>query len=187
MKIEKEQLDIYWNELPISKENAVSYTELCPVWRKNERAVRAILHELSIYDNGDDYILIRSASFGGGFYRTDNPVEIAAYKKECLNKGRSIFAPIKKINRVLQADASQITIDNNLRAIRKNAGLTQTDVCNQMKKYDIAIDKSMLSKYENGVCLPTPFQISKLAVIYGCTPSEIVNIGIYPFGMLETR
>lgn len=72
-----------------------------------------ILQELSKYDNGDDYILIRSAHNGGGFYRTIAKVDIEAieaFKRECLHKGRSLFAPIKKINRVLGIDETQISL-----------------------------------------------------------------------------
>lgn len=171
-------LEQYWNAIPIEKKNAVSYAELCLEWGKSEREVRKILHDLSLYDNGDDYILIRSSANRNGFYRTDNRHEIEAYKQECLNKGRSIFAPVKKINRVLNADAEQMSIENNLRAYREKKRLTQYQVCMRLRCYDTLVDKSLLSKFENGVCLPTPYQLSKLAVIYGCKASDLLNIDI---------
>lgn len=59
------------------------------------------MHELSFYDNGDQYILICSIH-GKGFYKTDNAVEIDRYKKECTNKARSIFLTIRKARRVLK-------------------------------------------------------------------------------------
>ena len=64
-------LEIYWSELPIGRENAWCYAKICSKWGRDKRTVRRILHELSGYDNGDDYILIRS-SHGKGFYKTDN-------------------------------------------------------------------------------------------------------------------
>mgnify|MGYP003292664100 CR=1 FL=1 len=96
--------ELYWNDLPIGKENAVSYTYLCAIWKVQERQVRAILHDLSLYDNGDNYILIRSSKQGGGFYKTNDIAELEQYKKECLNKGKSNFAPVKKINRILNKE-----------------------------------------------------------------------------------
>lgn len=171
-----EHANIFWNDIPVGKENAVTYAELCALWNCNTRRARAILHELSIYDNGDDYILIRS---GGckGFYKTDDENEIKAYKRECLNKGRSVFAPVTKINRVLSENTTQYSIINNLRVIREGKGLKQKDVCDRMREFDRAFDKSLLSKMENGVCLPTYYQLSKLASILDCEPSELIAAG----------
>ena len=90
----------YWEDIPVGREKAVSYTELCCKWEMNERRVRRMLHDLSYYDNGDPYILIRS-SHGKGFYKTDNDVEIERYKKECINRAKHTFAPLRKIKRVL--------------------------------------------------------------------------------------
>lgn len=167
-------LEMYWNDIPIGKDNATHYPTLCDMWAKSERQVRQILHELSHYDNGDNYILVRSAK-SKGFYRTDDAETIEAYKRECLNKGRSIFAPVKKINRVLNANSQQYSFDNNLKVFREAAGLTQGYVCQQMQKYDSAFDKPMLSKMENNFCLPTPFQLAHIAELYGCETWELVT------------
>lgn len=102
--------DMYWSDIPIGKENAIDYYTLCNMWDCSERTARAILHELSSRDNGDDYILIRSSK-SKGFYRTDKHDEIEAYRKEILNKGRSIFVPVRKCNRILRKDDSQLVMD----------------------------------------------------------------------------
>jgi hypothetical protein len=169
----------YWQDIPVGKENAVAYTELCCMWGKDKRTVRSILHELSRFDSGDDYILIRSSG-GKGFYRTDDIEDIKAYKKECLSRGRNVFAPIRKINRVLNAqDASQYAFGNNLRVVREGAGLKQKTVCDQLRKYDSSFNVPLLSKMENGQCMPTPYQRFLLSQIYGCEPSDLVNIDLY--------
>lgn len=169
------KMELYWSEIPVGKANAVTYTELMIMWDRKERDVRKILHDLSAYDNGDDYILIRSASNRGGFYRTDNADEIKAYRTECLNKGKSIFAPVKKINRVLNSNTDQFGMINNLRVMREAAGLRQSAVCAEMKQIDERFDEPLLSKMENGVCMPTVYQCAKLAEIYGCGVSDLVN------------
>lgn len=170
--------ELYWNDIPVGKENAVSYNTLCILWGVGKRKVRAILHDLSLYDSGDNYILIRSSKDGGGFYKTDDLEELKAYKKECLNKGRSNFAPVKKINRVLnsQSDDLQASLFNNLKAVRIAAGLKQDDVVAQMRRYDPHFDAPMLSKFENGFCLPTPYQLAHLSRIYGVQPQELIRI-----------
>ncbi len=103
----KELMEMYYNQIPIGKANAVDYPKLCAMWKVSIRTVRAILHELSLYDNGDDYVLIRSSKTKG-FYKTDDKDEIAAYRKECLNKGRSVFAPVKKCNRILKGNKAVV-------------------------------------------------------------------------------
>jgi hypothetical protein len=103
-------LEVYWQQIPIGKENAISYEALCASWGMNQRMVRKTLHDLSAYDNGDSYILIRSSK-SKGFYRTDDEAEIRMYRKECINKGRSIFAPVKKCDRVLSIDDAQLVMD----------------------------------------------------------------------------
>jgi len=172
-------LELYWSEIPIGKSNAVNYDDLKAMWGRNERDIRKILHDLSAHDNGDDYILIRSSKQGGGFYKTQNRTEIEEYRAECLNKGKSIFAPVKKINRVLKSDAEQFSFTNNLRVRREAAGLKQTAVCDAMKLYDTAFDVPMLSKMENGVCLPTYTQCKLLALIYDCDPSDLIRYDFY--------
>lgn len=171
----RQDLEMYWKAIPLGKENALTYTELCISWNCNERRARSILHDLSLYDSGDDFILIRSSK-NKGFYRTDNKAEMKAYKRECLAKGRSIFAPIKKINRVLSEDDMQFSLVNNLRVIRERCGLTQTEVCKQVN--DIGLDKFLLSKMENNICLPTDYQLRRLAQIYGCTAHELIDRSI---------
>ncbi len=173
-----ETMQLYWNDIPAGKENAITYETLCAIWGCDARKARAILHDLSLYDNGDDYILIRSGKHKG-FYKTDDEAEIKAYKRECLNKGRSVFAPVKKINRVLNVDAAQLSFENNLRVIRESKNLKQVEVCRQMKKYDKAFDKSLLSKMENGVIMPTPYQLALLAQIYGVKPFELIDTVLY--------
>lgn len=176
--MQKYELEKYWKDLPVGKENAIDYINLCARWWSDKRQVRAILHELSRYDNGDDYILIRS-SRGCGFYRTDDEEEIKAYKRECLNRGRNVFAPVKKINRVLNANTEQYSFENNLRVCRENAGKKQTEVCDTMQQYDPAFDVPLLSKMENGFCMPTPYQAILLAQIYGVEPVELVGAILY--------
>lgn len=176
--MDKFLLRIYWEDIPVGKENAVTYDDLWYIWNCSQRKARAILHELSLYDNGDNYILIRSSK-GKGFYKTDDEAEIKAYKRECLNKGRSVFAPVKKINRVLNANTEQYSFTNNLRVVRESKGLKQCQVCDVMQQYETAFDKSLLSKMENNIVLPTPYQVALLAQIYDVQPFELINTTLY--------
>ena len=173
------KLELYWDEIPIGKENAITYSELTLMWGVKEREARLILHHLSSFDNGDDYILIRSSKNGGGFYKTMDSEIIKAYREECLAKGRSNFAPVKKINRVIRNNIEQISMINNLRVMREASGLKQSEVCDAMKRLDEAFDVPLLSKMENGVCMPTIMQCKLLSEIYGCKPAELISYDIF--------
>ena len=175
------RLEMYWHDIPIGKAFAVDYAFLSVRWGKTDREVRKILHLLSAFDNGDDYILIRSSK-SKGFYKTNDETEIEAYKAECLQKGRSVFAPVTKINRVLSSNNQQFTFSNNLRTVREMRGISQKDACAYLQKYDTAIDPPLLSKMENGYCLPTPYQLGRFASLYGVSPVELINGEFY-----ETR
>ena len=95
------KLELYYNDIPVGKENAITYKELCLKWHCSERTVRSILHKLSEIDNNDDFIIIRS-SHGRGFYRTNDSGEIENYIKECTNRASNIFKTLKKARRVLK-------------------------------------------------------------------------------------
>lgn len=172
------KLELFWSEIPVGKENALTRQQLCAMWDMGDRQARKVLQELSRFDNGDDYILIRSG-MSKGFYKTTDQAEIAAFRKECLNKGRSHFAPLRKINRLAAVNPQQMSIENNLKAYRTMCGMTQPEVVEQLKVYDTGMDVSMLSRMESGRCLPTPFQLIILARIYGCEPMELVNADLY--------
>lgn len=171
-----EQWEKFWNDIPVGRENAIDYTGLMVKWNTSERKTRLILHELSLYDNGDNYVLIRSSK-NRGFFKTDNPRILQSFRHECLNKGKSIFAPVRKINRVLRnQEDQQFSMINNLKVMRENKNLTQTQVCQAMRSYGFAIDKSLLSKMENGICVPTPQQAVKLAAMYETSVNELINL-----------
>ena len=169
-------LAVYWNMLPVGRDRAASYEDLQLYWSADARRVRKILEELSRFDNGDNYVLIRS-SRGIGFYRTDDPDDIAAYKREVKSRVRKISAPLKKINRVLNdilpADINY-SFENNLKLVRRERNMRQACVVAAMKEYDPCFDVSTLSRFENGWALPTPAQLRGLSIIYGCAPSDLV-------------
>ncbi len=92
-----------YNDIPIGRENAVTKFELMRKWNRSERAVRFIIQELRQVDNGDEYVIV-SFSGGKGYYRTDNREEIEAYKRETIRRARHTFAPLRKVNRILEND-----------------------------------------------------------------------------------
>jgi hypothetical protein len=112
--MEKANLYKYWDDIPTDETGnpPVDYTTLCYMWNVDRRTVRAILAELSAFDNGDGFILIRS-SHNAGFFKTQNREKIAAYRREVYARAMNTLKPLKKIKRVLSR-SEQITIDDLL-------------------------------------------------------------------------
>ena len=121
IKLTNEQLAKYWRDIPADDDESidldfeafpVQYFHLCEKWNCSARHVRDILAALSWYDNGDNYILIRSSS-NCGFFKSKKPEVIAAYRREVYNRAMNTLKPLKKIKRVLNRN-EQITIDDLL-------------------------------------------------------------------------
>lgn len=106
MKLSDKKYAQYWDSIPEGEENAITYPGLIVKWGMSTRQARKVLQALSAYDNGDNFVLIRSSK-RRGFYKTDDLDAIAAYRRECMSKGRSIMAAIGKCNRLLSVDRRQ--------------------------------------------------------------------------------
>lgn len=111
--MERLKLLNYWYDIPNDEMRIVfDYNDLCRLWHCDRRTVRGILAELSAFDSGDDYILIRS-SHNKGFFKTRNRAKIEAYRREVYARAMNTLKPLKKIKRVLNRN-EQITIDELL-------------------------------------------------------------------------
>ena len=165
-----------WADIPVGRANAITYDELTAIWETNERSARAILHELSTIDTGDNYVLIRSGS-AKGFYRTDDIAEIKRYKAEVTAKGVNILAATKKANRIIRMqDDIQFSFTNSLKQYREIRNLKQSAVVAYMRAFDENFDTVVLSKMENGACMPTPGQLARLAELYNVTPEDLITL-----------
>lgn len=65
---------------------------------------------------------------------------------------------------------------NNLKQLRLNAGLTQPQLAKLCQQADRRIDVAMVSRFENGVCLPTPAVAKALASSLRCDISELYDV-----------
>ena len=56
---------------------------------------------------------------------------------------------------------------NSIKAAREALGLKQKEVASLLQEVEPRIDVGMLSRFENGVCLPTPIVANRLASVLG--------------------
>lgn len=64
-------------------------------------------------------------------------------------------------------------MENRLQERRLELGLTQPQVSDRLKEVEPRADVGVVSRYENGVCLPTVAQITALEEIYGTVGGRI--------------
>lgn len=70
------------------------------------------------------------------------------------------------------------TLGENLKAARKSVGLSQDAVAKQLRtKYNLKIDRPMISKWEIGFQVPNIFSVKCLAEIYNTT-MDALNAGV---------
>lgn len=64
---------------------------------------------------------------------------------------------------------------NNLKTLRESRGLTQAELVSLLRPACPEIDAPMLSRFEHGLCLPTPRALSALARALWCAESDLYS------------
>lgn len=65
---------------------------------------------------------------------------------------------------------------NNIKKLRLERGMSQRDVTTYLRCYDKRMDSSMLSRFENGLCLPTPLIMRCLCNLFDCLPGDLYGV-----------
>lgn len=58
----------------------------------------------------------------------------------------------------------------SFRVMRIRAGMTQTEVANALN-----VDRSSITHWERGDCLPRAVQLPKIAKLFGCTVDDLLK------------
>lgn len=74
---------------------------------------------------------------------------------------------------------------DRLRAARLAKGLTAHTVAVTLKAEGLNIDEPMLSKFENGYCLPNKRTLARMAEMYGVTASELLGEDLPAFDIIS--
>ena len=167
----------YYESIPLGKENAISKFALAQLWNTSVREARRKVMLLRMEDNGDDFVIV-STSKSAGYYRSDNRDDIRSFKEEMSNRAKHTFRPIRKASRILGVDEQQYSFTNNLKMCRLEARLWGDTVVLELRKLDPRFDKSILSRIENGLCMPTPIQLQVLSRLYHKSIEELVGVTI---------
>ena len=103
-------------DIPIGREHAVSKEELAAMWKCSTREARRFIAECraDAAKTGDYCIL--STSTGGGYWRSNDVVEIAAFIRETERRARNTFLSLKTARAFLRRKhgENQISIDETI-------------------------------------------------------------------------
>lgn len=80
--------------IPVGRENAVTRSRLCELTGASDREVRRQISQLRSEKSEDDMVIV-SVSRNRGYYRTDNPEEIAHFIAEMRKRIRATRYAIK--------------------------------------------------------------------------------------------
>lgn len=64
---------------------------------------------------------------------------------------------------------------NNIKAAREAAGLKQKELAEILQEIEPRIDASMISRFENGTCVPTPILAERLASVLGLSVVDLFS------------
>lgn len=100
------------NDIPIGRCNAISREELARIWGMSDRATRHTIAELRALPGDDGYAILSTATKPSGYWRSDDPAEIAAFIRETEARARNTFLALRDARRLLQrhAQADQCTM-----------------------------------------------------------------------------
>lgn len=70
-----------------------------------------------------------------------------------------------------------------LKEARLEKDLKQTEIVQLLKQVEPRADVGVLSRYENGVCVPTPEQFEVLCTAYGKEPHELYDPAEVDYGV----
>ena len=87
--------------IPIGRENALTRRDLCSITGLNDREVRRQISALRAEKAEDDMVIV-SVSRNRGYYRTDNPGEIAHFIAEMRKRIRATRYAIKTAESALE-------------------------------------------------------------------------------------
>ena len=165
----------HYESIPIGKENAILRETLCVLWGKKPRSVRRIIEQLRSQDNGDDYVIV-STAHSAGYYRSNERDDIRAFKEEVTRRGKHTFRPLRKVNRILGIHEQQVSTVNQLKMVRLESKIKAEEVTLELKKIDPRFDGSLLSKIENGLCMPTPQQLQAMSRLYDRPFDDLIGV-----------
>ncbi len=90
-------------DIPFGRDNAISREKLRKLWNCNDREARLIIANLRRLPCEDGCAILSSSSPSqSGFWRSDDPNEIAAFVAESESRAKNIFLAVREARRVLK-------------------------------------------------------------------------------------
>lgn len=89
-------------DIPIGRRNAISRMALARLWRCTEREARRMIAELRAAPGDDGYAILSTASSPSGYWRSNDPEELAGFIRETESRARNTFLSLRDARRLLR-------------------------------------------------------------------------------------
>lgn len=90
------------SDIPIGRQNAISKAALCQLWGCSEREARNRVAQLRAEPAHDGYVILSTSNGPTGYWRSDDPQEIAAFIRETEHRAKNTFLSLKAARQVLE-------------------------------------------------------------------------------------
>ena len=104
------------DDIPIGRNHAISRTALARLWRCSDREARRLIAEFRAMPGNDGSAILSTSTSPSGYWRSNDPEEIAGFIKETEARARNTFLALRDARNVLrQIDSSgQMNINDCL-------------------------------------------------------------------------
>ena len=95
-------------DIPIGRDYAISRERLAWLWGCSERDARRTVADLRATPGDDGYAILSTASYPAGYWRSDDPEEIAGFILETESRVRNTFLSLKDARRLLRLKGIEV-------------------------------------------------------------------------------
>ena len=101
------------DDIPIGRQHAISRSELARIWGCSTRKARRVIAEFRADAAESGEYCILSTSTGGGYWRSNDADEIAAFIRETESRARNTFLSLRTARAFLmrKSGEDQVHID----------------------------------------------------------------------------
>ena len=90
------------NDIPVGREHAISRAALARRWNCSDREARRMIAELRATPGEDGYAILSTATSPSGYWRSNDPEEIAGFIRETEARARNTFLALRDARRLLK-------------------------------------------------------------------------------------
>ena len=99
------------DDVPVGRSQAIDRASLCQLWGCSDRMARRYISALRAQPSADGLAILSSAHRPAGYWRSNDPAELAAFVAENSARARSTFVAVRSARQLLDSAPGQESVD----------------------------------------------------------------------------